>query len=138
MAMIIDSSVFITMERRGLSTRVMPIIVAPKEGLAMAAISVSEMLFGAYRDESVERRRRKETFLDAILEAIPVLSIDLRVARAHARLAVDLASAGQKIGANDLLIAATALAWGAAVLTDNLREFERVPGLEVRKPEWPE
>lgn len=104
----------------------------------MAAISVSEMLFGAYRDESVERRRRKETFLDAILEAIPVLSFDLRVARAHARLAVDLASSGQKIGTNDLLIAATALAWGAAVLTDNMREFERVPGLEVRKPKWPE
>lgn len=137
MAMIIDSSVFITMERRGLPTSVMPLIIPPKEGLAMAAISVSEMLFGAYRDESLERRRRKETFLDAILEAIPVLSFDLRVARAHARLAADLTSGGQKIGANDLLIAATALAWEAAVLTDNLREFGRVPGLEVRKPEWP-
>lgn len=138
MAMIIDSSVFITMERRGLSTRVMAMIAPPREGLAMAAITVSEMLFGAYRDESVERQRRKETFLDAILEAIPVLSFDLRVARARARLAVDLASGGQKIGANDLLIAATALAWGAAVLTENLREFDRVPGLEVRKPTWPE
>lgn len=138
MAMIIDSSVFIAMERRGLSTRVIAKIVPPREGLAMAAISVSEMLFGAYRDPSVERRRHKEAFLDGILEAIPVLSFDLRVARAHARLAIDLANAGQRIGSNDLLIAATALAWGTTVLTDNLREFERVPGLEVRKPSWPE
>ena len=40
------------------------------------------------------------------------------------------------IGAHDLQIAATALAWGYAVLTDNLRDFHRVPGLEVRQPIW--
>ena len=44
--------------------------------------------------------------------------------------------AGQTTGAHDLLIAATALAHGYGVMTDNIRDFERVPGLEVRQPDW--
>lgn len=135
--MIVDSSVFTGMERRGLTARVIPTIVPASEELAIAAISVSEMLFGAYAGSSIERRRRKEAFLDAVLDGIPVLPFDLRVARSHARLAVDLSSLGRRIGANDLLIAATALTWGASVLTGNVREFGRVPGLEVRTPAWP-
>jgi predicted nucleic acid-binding protein len=41
-----------------------------------------------------------------------------------------------QLGAHDPLIAATALAYGHAVLTQNLREFQRVPGLLVREPSW--
>ncbi len=37
---------------------------------------------------------------------------------------------------HDLLIAATALAYGHSILTHNLREFRRVPGLDVRQPRW--
>jgi predicted nucleic acid-binding protein len=44
-----------------------------------------------------------------------------------------LATNGLLIGTNDLWIAATALAFGKAVVTRNSREFERVPGLEVRR-----
>jgi hypothetical protein len=50
------------------------------------------------------------------------------VARTHARLWAQLA-AGTPVGAHDLLIAATALAHGYAVLTDDPRDFGRVPGL---------
>lgn len=41
------------------------------------------------------------------------------------------------IGLDDLLIAATALANSYDVLTDNVREFRRVPDLAVRRPTWP-
>ena len=64
------------------------------------------------------------------------MEFDLRVALIHAQLWVELASAGQLIGAHDLMIAATAVAHGYAVLTDNLRDFNRVPGLEIRQPGW--
>jgi predicted nucleic acid-binding protein len=48
-----------------------------------------------------------------------------------------LAAAGQLIGDRDLLIAATALTHGYDLLTNNLRDFARVPGLRVRQPTWP-
>jgi len=74
--------------------------------------------------------------VEAILERVPVLPFELRTARVHARTWAQLVSGGQSIGAHDLLIAATALAHGYAVLTQNRREFERVPGLVVRQPNW--
>lgn len=40
------------------------------------------------------------------------------------------------VGVHDLIIAATAVAQGYAVLTDNVREFRHVPGLVVRQPAW--
>ena len=67
---------------------------------------------------------------------MPVLPFDLLVARVHARVSAQLLDAGRLIGAHDLLIAATALAHGYAVLTQNLRDFRRVPGLDVRQPSW--
>jgi hypothetical protein len=48
MAMMVDSRVFMDMEHRRFSTSAIPAIVPPEERLAMAAISVSVLLFGAY------------------------------------------------------------------------------------------
>ena len=42
------------------------------------------------------------------------------------------------IGPHDAQIAATGLAYGYGVLTDNTKHFERVPGLVVMAPRWPE
>ena len=49
---------------------------------------------------------------------------------------MQLSRTGQMIGANDLLIAATALTYGYDVMTHNVRDFEKVPGLDVRRPDW--
>jgi predicted nucleic acid-binding protein len=65
------------------------------------------------------------------------LPFDLVVAGIHARLWAQLAEARQLIGPHDLLIAAIAVAYGHAVLTENAREFGRIPGLVVRQPAWP-
>ncbi|MBI3977029.1 MAG: hypothetical protein HY331_02475 [Chloroflexi bacterium] len=47
-----------------------------------------------------------------------------------------LAATGQPVGAHDLLIGAAALAHGYTVLTENVRDFRRIPGLTVRQPNW--
>lgn len=65
-----------------------------------------------------------------------VLPFDLAAARIHARLLDELLAAGRPIGANDLLIAATALVHDYAILTFNVREFAQVSGLVVERPEW--
>ena len=135
MGFLIDSSVFIGMERRGHGIDYL-VNTFPDEDLALAAITASELLVGAYRAESPERRSLREDYIQGIIEHMPVEPFDLRVARAHGRLWAQLAGAGQLIGSHDLLIAATALVVEYSVLTLNLRDFRRVPGLDVIQPEW--
>ena len=135
MALLIDSSIFIALERQGQRLGALARIV-PDEPLALASITASELLVGVYRADSSARRLRREAFVEAVLEAIPVLPFDLRIARGHAHLSARLATAVHPVGTHDLLIAATALAHGYAVLTQNLRDFRRVPGLLVREPSW--
>jgi tRNA(fMet)-specific endonuclease VapC len=64
------------------------------------------------------------------------LPFDLQAARVPAHIQAQLLAARQQIGANDLLIAATARARNMPVLTDNFRDFERVPNLVVQQPDW--
>ncbi len=135
MARLIDSSVLIRMERQGLSMDLLATLVEAREEGAMAAVTVSELVRGILRTEAGPRRRRRESFLDAVLDAIPVVPFDLRSALACGRLLEDLR--GREIGAHDAQIAATALAHGYGVLTDNARHFERVEGLDVLVPRWP-
>ena len=103
---------------------------------ALWAITASELLVGVHRTTPIERRRRREAYVEAVLEELVVVPFDLVVARVHARLLARLLDAGQAIGVNDLQIAATALAHGYDLLTLNLRDFERVPGIVVRRPSW--
>jgi predicted nucleic acid-binding protein len=108
----------------------------PREPNGIASITASELLVGVHRTVAGARRQRREAYVEAILGAMLVISFDLPVARVHARLWAELASSGAMIGAHDLVIAATAIAHGYAVLTENVRDFERVPGLVVRQPAW--
>lgn len=136
MAQLVDSSVFIALERRHGD----PSALAALEGdepLAIASVTASELLVGAHRADTPERRTRRETFVEAILAAFPVLPFDLLVARTHARLWAHLATIGQIIGERDLMIAATALTHGYDILTTNAAEFTRVPGLVVHQPARP-
>lgn len=135
MAQLIDSSIFIALERRGQALSAL-VESVPDEPVALASITASELLIGVHRADTPTRRLRRQAFVEAILESVPVLAFDLRVARTHAEIWSQLAAAGQVIGAHDLLIAATARTHGYAVLTHNPREFGRVPDLVVRQPAW--
>ena len=78
-----------------------------------------------------EVRAKRSAFVEALLERFPLLPIDLTTARAHAQVWAELAAAGKMIGPNDLWLAATGLAHGLTMVTANVREFTRVPGLAV-------
>lgn len=101
------------------------------EPLVISAITASELLQGVHRADTPVRRLRRERLVQAVLAALPIIPFDSTVARTHAALWAELAAKGTPIGPHDLLIAATALARGAGVLTTNVREFSRVPELRV-------
>ena len=130
MGYLIDTSVFVAYERGKLDKRALVKRFGDQE-VVLSAISASELLHGVHRADSAQRRGRREAFVERILSAVPVLPIDLDVARTHARVWADLRVRGAVIGAHDLLIAATALTHGLTVATRNAREFSRVEDLQV-------
>lgn len=135
MARLIDSSVFIDLERRRKSLHELRAILSDQP-FAMASITASELLVGIYRAESARQRRRRSEYAEAVLGGIAVFPFDLEVARTHAKLFAELEALGKLIGRHDLIIAATALTYGYSVLTLNLRDLERVPGLVIQQPDW--
>jgi tRNA(fMet)-specific endonuclease VapC len=127
---VLDTSVLVAAERR--AVRFEPLLESlGEERVLIAAITASELLHGCHRARDAGVRARRAAFGDAVLDAIPVLPFGLPEARRHAELWAELARAGTMVGPHDLLIAATALAQGHALVTVNQREFGRVPGLRL-------
>jgi len=130
MGTLIDSSIFVAVERQGLHLDAI-IEHAATEPVAISAVTASELLHGVHRAQDEDRRQRREAFVERILAAVPVIGFDLITARVHARLAAELRSAGTPVGAHDLLIGATAIALGYQLSTRDLRSYPRIPGLRV-------
>ena len=63
----------------------------------------------------------------------PILPFDTSVARTYARLWAALARKGLTVGAHDLIIAATAISVDYAIVTANVRDFEKIDGLRLEK-----
>jgi tRNA(fMet)-specific endonuclease VapC len=98
-----------------------------KRELAIACVAVYELEYGTLKAKGAWRRNRLEAVL-ADLEHVP---FDSAAAIAAARIRVELETRGTSIGPLDLLIAGTALSRGATLVTNNIQEFSRVPGLHV-------
>jgi tRNA(fMet)-specific endonuclease VapC len=129
---LIDSSVLIASERGQLD---LPKFFKhnAQESFAISAITASELLHGVHRS-TIDKHTTREAFVEHVLQLLPVIPVDLLVARIHSRLWAELSRRGTPVGAHDLLIAATALASGARVATRDERGFKRVPGLLLLIP----
>jgi tRNA(fMet)-specific endonuclease VapC len=95
--------------------------------IATSIIVAGELRYGAERRGSL----RLTAQLEAVLELLPTLPLGDDADIHYGRLRADLERRGTPIGANDMLIAAHALSLGATLVTDNVRELERVTGLTI-------
>ena len=93
----------------------------------VSAVTLAELRFG----ESRQALRRRRHTVDDLLAPFEVIPFDAPAAAAYGVLREALERAGRPIGPLDTLIAAHALSVGATVITGNLREFKRVPGLRA-------
>jgi tRNA(fMet)-specific endonuclease VapC len=98
-----------------------------EDAVATSVIVASELRFGATKKGSPALSDR----VDAILAILPILALEPPADAEYGRLRAKLEQEGTPIGANDMLIAAHALALGRILVTANVSEFERVAGLEV-------
>ena len=99
--------------------------------LGISVMSAGELFHGCWRADTPARRARREEFIAALLSAIPVLPITVTIARVFGEVDARLSAKGERLPTSDLLIAATALSRGDAVVTGNARHFARVPRLKV-------
>jgi len=90
----------------------------------------AELLVGVHRANTPARRARRSAYVEALLARLPVLAFDAAVARTHSQLQSVLAR-NITLGAHDLIIGATAITHGFALLTANVADFRRMPGLTV-------
>ena len=96
--------------------------------LCISAISYAELVYGVCHSAAPERNRA------ALLESlskIDILPFDAKAGQCAGEIMAHLAAKGQPIGDRDMLIAGHALALGLPLITHNVREFERIPGLRI-------
>lgn len=96
------------------------------ERLCLSAIVLSELLTGAEKSRAPAGNKAALSVITSGMETLP---FDADDAQAYARIRAQLESKGAVIGPYDMQIAAQALSRGLVVVTANLREFMRVPGL---------
>jgi len=98
------------------------------ETLAVSVHVVCELRAGA---ELARKPLKEHEALDRLLDGLLVTYPDDRFASAYARLLAAVQRSGRKVAAMDLLIATAALLDDAPVMTRNIKDFSRVPGLRV-------
>jgi tRNA(fMet)-specific endonuclease VapC len=96
--------------------------------VALPSIVVYEIEYGTLRARLPANRRRE---LENGFKLIRHVPFDSEAALASARIRFELGKRGMAIGPIDILIAGTALSLGALLVTNNIAEFSRVPGLRV-------
>ena len=96
-------------------------------GLGLSSVTVAELGFGVAKSGSARNQRALEQFL----EPLEIADFDRSAALAYGRLRAALEAAGTPIGPLDTQIAAHALALGVILVSNNQREFARVPGLRL-------
>lgn len=101
--------------------------LAPGEA-GISAVTLAELRYGV---EKSAARDRNDRALDAFVLPLEVAAFDEAAAAAYGAVRSALEKAGTPIGPLDTQIGAHALSLGAALVTHNVREFRRVPGLTV-------
>ena len=96
--------------------------------VGISAITVAELEYGAQKSQKPEQNRAA---LQQFLIPLDILVFDPQAAQAYGTIRADLERKGQVIGSLDMLIAAQAKSQGITLVTNNVREFSRIPDLRV-------
>lgn len=130
---LLDTNVFVDMLRGNLTYAYDMMRKSDASLFATSTIVRAELLCGASKMPNPEQERFR---VESLLLPFRSLPFDDACAVQYGRIRAQLESAGETIGANDCLIAATAVAHSMVLVTHNVREFQRVPGLQIE--DWAE
>ena len=134
LGLVLDSSVLIAAERKKLTTPKVIRKVREATGdvtIVICSLTVAELAHGIYRADTLERSRMRRQFLDELKAHVPVHPVSESTAEIIGRIGAEEAAKGVTLPLADLIIGACALELGYAVGTVNIRDFNRIPGLNV-------
>lgn len=123
-----DTCIFLM---RGASKKLEAMVQSvPLQQQVMSAVTFAELTYGVQASATAKRKQNQIT-LDSLALHLAVLDWPQTAAKNYAEIRADLKKRGAQLGAADLMIAAHALAIDAIVVTNNVKDFGRVKGLEV-------
>lgn len=96
--------------------------------LGMSVVTYLELAYGTWKSD---RRQENLSRIERLRQLIPVAPLEAGAALEYGRVRTELERRGTPIGAYDLLIASQALSLGLVLVTNNVREFERIPSLKI-------
>ena len=127
MRYLLDTNVFIA-AMKGVSTVRGHLLRIAASDIVLSPVVFGELEYGVRKSAYPEANADRLALTVSALELVP---LDAMAAGRYGEVRAALESVGRPIGANDLWIAAQALALGATLVTDNLAEFSRVEGLRL-------
>ena len=101
--------------------------ISPKD-IKISSVVKGELLLGAFKSQAREQTTKK---VEKFLKPFDVIDFTDKMSYDYAEIRAALEKSGNSIGANDLLIAATALNQKAILVTHNIDEFSRIQNLEI-------
>lgn len=127
MSYLLDTNIFIAALKAHPAVR-MRLERIPAAEIILSPIVLGELELGVEKSARIEHNR---TRLDQLISGFSIVPIDAACARRYARIRAGLERSGTPIGANDLWIAAQALALDAVLVTHNIAEFARIEKLRI-------
>ena len=95
----------------------------------MSTVSAIELEHGVWRAKNPQQANRRRRFLDDLFASVAIYPLTFDIARLAARIDGESRQKGITIPFQDLVIGVTALEFGYAVATANLRHFQMIPRL---------
>jgi tRNA(fMet)-specific endonuclease VapC len=96
--------------------------------MAVSSITLSELIYGAEKSSNIDRNLEA---IEEFISHLEVLPYDAKASQHYGQIKASLEKKGEIIGENDIHIAAHAISQGLILVTNNLREFKRVPHLAL-------
>jgi tRNA(fMet)-specific endonuclease VapC len=135
--LILDTSTIVKAERRGHSVSEMLTNIREACGeteIGLSVVTIAELTHGVHRAKLETHRQMRQAFIEELKATVTVHPITVEIAQRAGTISGQEAERGITLPFEDLLIGATALQLGFEVATENVRHFEKIPGLIVRQP----
>ena len=136
LGVVLDSSTIITAERKKLTVTGFIEEIQAAHGeveLSLSPVTVAELVHGIYRARTPDAAQRRRSFIEEPLELLPIHPVTKETAFLVGQIQGEEAAKGNVLPFNDLMIAASAIEQGYAILTENVRHFEKIPGIRILK-----
>jgi tRNA(fMet)-specific endonuclease VapC len=136
LGVVLDSSTVITAERRRMPVPQLIDAIQKAHGeieVSLSLVTVAELVHGIYRAKTPEASQRRRAYIEELVDLVPIHPATKQTAFLVGQIQGQEAAKGNVLPFNDLMIAAAAMEQGYAILTENLRHFEKIPGLVVKR-----